>query len=116
MDETFEVLTTPDEYTVTIAHPKGGHVTVRSASDITAPEVGRLVTGDVLRCTLDFYPGGDIWATIIDFDRVPAYQHEHFALVYAGKTFGTYKKVEQPTESEYIIHVKDGVERKFVLE
>jgi hypothetical protein len=119
---TFEPFTTPPLYEVTIQHPLGrlGSVTVRSASAVNAPEVGRLAHGDILTCTLDFLDDGVIWATIADFKRVPHYQGGHFALVFPGtfglKTFGTYKLVDHPQSEEYIIHHKNGIDRKFVLE
>ena len=102
-----EPFTTPPVYEVTISHPlkNFGSVTVRSASDAFAPEIGRLAHSEKLLCTLDFLEGGTIWATIVEFERKPEYQHGHFALAYPNlvgniKTFGTYDlyNAENPPE------------------
>lgn len=102
-----EPFTTPPEYTVTINHPQGGHVTVRNAADVNAAEIGQIVTGDVLTCTLDILPNGTIWATIVDFERVPNYQFGHFALyhrnLFSLKKFGTYKLVGDTPDSEVVL-------------
>src|SRR5687768_5676444 len=98
MDTVFEALTSPDIYNVMIAHPKGGYVVLRGAASVNSPEIGQLVTGDGLQCTLDFLADGSIWATVVNFRRVPAYQGGHFALVYRNifglKTYGSYQLVE----------------------
>lgn len=68
-------------YNVTIAHPTGGTVTLRTATNVfEESDTGiDLHSGDEFRCFLDFRDNGDIWAEITTG-------------IYVGKFFGVKNK------------------------
>jgi hypothetical protein len=98
-----------DKYEGTVLDSATPHVNLRKTASKTGEDIGNLYPRDYVRASEVTIADGLLWLHLTSVNGVPVDG-------WAAAMFIPYRALEVLPPEEYILHVKDGVTRKFIPE